>query len=58
MVFCCIARRAGTIDFRPVLAALVGPVQKHFFPSLYTVSIHLSHCLENWAGSRAGSLVS
>jgi hypothetical protein len=32
--------RAGTKDFRPALAALVGPVQ-NIFSSLYTISIQL-----------------
>ncbi len=32
---------AGTRDFCPALAALVGPVQ-NIFSSLYTISIHLS----------------
>ncbi len=32
----------GARDFCPALAALVGPVLKIFFFSLYTISIHLS----------------
>jgi hypothetical protein len=46
------AFRAGTRDFRPALAALVGPVQNIF--SQY----NCPHCPASWEGSRAGSPVS
>jgi hypothetical protein len=36
------ALRAGTRDFCPALAALVGPVQNICFSTLYTISINLS----------------
>jgi hypothetical protein len=52
------ACRAGTIDFCPVLAALVGPVQKHFFPHCILFQFICPHCPESWAGSRAGPPVS
>ncbi len=51
------ARRAGTRDSNPALAALVSPVQ-NIFSSSYTISIHVSIAhAATWVGSRAGSLV-
>jgi hypothetical protein len=50
------ARRAGTRDFCPALAALVGPVQA-LFSSPDTISLHLS-LSPSWAGSRAALPVS
>jgi hypothetical protein len=52
------ACHAGTIDFCPVLAALVGPVQKYFFSHCTLFKFIYPHCPENWKGSRAGSPVS
>ncbi len=48
------ACRAGTRDFCPALAALVGPVQNMFFPLRA-----IAHAATwEWAGSRAGLPVS
>jgi hypothetical protein len=52
-----LARRAGTIDFCPALAALVGPVQNIIFLP-YTICIICPHHPASWAGSHAGSPVS
>ncbi len=38
----CWARRAGTRDFYPALAALVSPIQNILFSSPYTISIYVS----------------
>ncbi len=55
-----LARRAGTMEFCPSLAAPVNPVQniifltKHFFTLLVPITQQSGH----WTGSRAGSPVS
>jgi hypothetical protein len=46
------------LEFCPVLAALVGPVTKIFFPHRTLFQFICSHLPSSWAGSRAGSPVS
>jgi hypothetical protein len=54
------ARRAGTRDFYPPLAALGSSEQKFFFSSPYTISIDVYPPAQQpaWEGSRAGPPVS
>jgi hypothetical protein len=53
------ARRAGTRDFYPALAALVSPVQNIFFLTVHCcISIYVSSSPSKLAGSRAGPPVS
>jgi hypothetical protein len=49
---------AGTGDFCPALAALVGPGSKHFFPHNTQFQFFCPHCPASWTGSHAGSPVS
>ncbi len=52
------ACRAGTRDFCPALAALVGPVKNIFFPHRTLFPFLCPHRPASWAVSRAGSPVS
>ncbi len=52
------ACRAGTRNFCPALAALVGPVQHIFFLAIHYFNPFVSIAPASWAGSRAGSPVS
>ncbi len=52
-----LARRAGTRDFFPALAALVSPVQ-NFFPHRTLFQFVCPHRPSTWAVRRAGPPVS
>jgi hypothetical protein len=54
----CWACRAGTRDFGPALAALVGPLQNIIFPRRTLIQFINPHRPASWAGCRAGSPVS
>ncbi len=52
------ARRAGTRDFYPALAALVSPAQNIIFLTVYYFNSCVPHRPATWAGSRSGPPVS
>jgi hypothetical protein len=52
-----LALRAGTKDFCPALAVLVGPVQNIFFSHRTLFQFICPHRSVSWTGSRAGSPV-
>ncbi len=52
------ARRAGTRDCYPALAALVSPVQNIFLPYTTVFQSMCPYRPATWAGSRAGPPVS
>jgi hypothetical protein len=52
------ARRAGTIDFYPALAALVSPVKNIFFSHRTLLQFKCPHRPATLASSRAGPPVS
>jgi hypothetical protein len=53
------ARRAGTRDFCPSLAALKNPVQNIIFLTIhFFINLLVTIAQQPWAGSRAGSPVS
>jgi hypothetical protein len=49
------ALRAGTGDFCPALAALVGPVKNIFCLAVHYFNLFFPTAPASWAGSRAGS---